>query len=540
MTSHAQSALSSQAFQMEVILPFIELVGESPILFGPLLFSPASLPCLEKEEDRMGLHAYLHAIGLMNNNNLSNNLSSEASPQQGLSSSLMLSQMTCLSIHPEFSHLSEKKKKSLLVDALYLLYFASYFRNLYAGEEVPSFNSFRKMIPASLEFIREKRNWEYLSIQAIDQEKTIRLHCVDLEICQRLGSLLDGIYRTPSTDSSPLPPSRAVFTSSVTDSVGCDWPSAAPRSSEIAKAIPSSRVAPSGPSRLTESVTEEVNTAPSRIQMYKRFVRAIRYFVDRLFHRFVNLFDKKSLFAGDAFGAFEAEEIIFLASSFEVLFEMSDRQTVADFKHKLRSLLHLKYGRPIEMFWKWVDDFYALKQAVIRGDVLSDSDSLFRLNPNFEISHLFLGTKLFIYSVYHLLFHSPPLPPYPPPILAEDLLLFFWTEESLLHQLNFSIKQIRRAPQEDLYADIRLLSHTYVYLSERYRFGKQEISGVRVRFIPSPSHQLKREGEAILEQLAQDRAESSIEIPKGKLEQALDPHFLDALAILWDGDFFRF
>ncbi len=53
----------------------------------------------------------------------------------------------------------------------------------------------------------------------------------------------------------------AVFTSSVTDSVGCEGPSAAPRSSEIAKVIPSSRVAPSGPSRLAESVTEEVNMA---------------------------------------------------------------------------------------------------------------------------------------------------------------------------------------------------------------------------------------------------------------------------------------
>lgn len=54
---------------------------------------------------------------------------------------------------------------------------------------------------------------------------------------------------------------EAVFTSSVIDSVGCERSSAAPRSSEIAKTTPSLGVAPSSLSRLTESVTEQVNTA---------------------------------------------------------------------------------------------------------------------------------------------------------------------------------------------------------------------------------------------------------------------------------------
>jgi len=57
-------------------------------------------------------------------------------------------------------------------------------------------------------------------------------------------------------------PTKASFTFFVTDSVGCERSSVAPRSSEIAKAILSSRVTPSGHSRLTESMTEKVNEAP--------------------------------------------------------------------------------------------------------------------------------------------------------------------------------------------------------------------------------------------------------------------------------------
>jgi len=70
----------------------------------------------------------------------------------------------------------------------------------------------------------------------------------------------------------------ASFTFSVIDSVGYERPSAAPRSSEIAKAIPSPRVTPSGHSRLTESVTEKVNEA----LIFTPLFRSLGAGVDRL------------------------------------------------------------------------------------------------------------------------------------------------------------------------------------------------------------------------------------------------------------------
>ena len=136
--------------------------------------------------------------------------------------------------------------------------------------------------------------------------------------------------------------------------------------------------------------------------------------------------------------------MIFIASSFEALFDINDKQAAADFKHKLRPLLHLKYGKPVELFWKWVDDFYEVKRHIVHGGdhIL---DPFFRYNPNFEISHILIGIKLFVYSVYYTLFqyrllHSIHEDPFTPPdfkwIHPEEILLFFWTESFLLHKLS--------------------------------------------------------------------------------------------------------
>ena len=189
------------------------------------------------------------------------------------------------------------------------------------------------MIPASEEFIKNKENWDNVHIREADREETICLHIIDPEICQGLGKALESIYQPSDAQDQEF------------------------------------------------------------VQAYKRLVRSIRYLVDRFFHRFVNLFDKGLNFSEEIF---EPEDVIFLASSFESLFNIDNSQeAAADFKHKLRPLLHLKYSRPVEIFWKWVDDFYEVKRRILHGDTFLDP--LFRLNPNFEVSHILLGIKLFVY-----------------------------------------------------------------------------------------------------------------------------------------------
>jgi len=333
---------------------------------------------------------------------------------------------TCISIAGE---VPADQREFLLIDALYLLYFTCTFRNLYNGTEILPFEPFRKMIPGSLEFIEDPSNWKSLEINAKDRNDAICLHLFYPELCQAFGSMLTSIYTTPETNEG-----------------------------------------------------------------YKRMIRSIRYLVDRFFPRFVNLLGQGLAFSE---ALFEPEDIIYLASAFESLFNIDEKDPVSDLKHKLRPLLHLKYSKPLELFWKWVHDFYNVKKSIIHGG--TNPDPLFRGNPNFEVSHVLIATKLFIYSVYSMLFkfhllESKTSDPYTPPdfrwIHPEEVLLFFWTEVSLLRKMHLFIPQFISEPdrQNELHSDVIFLTHLFTSMQERF-YQKEAIAGVR--FIPTPEQQIE-------------------------------------------------
>lgn len=435
MTAFVADPMTHQSFTLCACLPFVELAQEASIQIGPVIFWPAS-----KAQEFLPAHAstfqtYLESIGQIK--------ARSKSEKEDFVNTVRLSPagMTCASID---SNISPELYEYVLIDSLYLLYFACTFRNLYYGQEIPTFNAFRKMIPASMDFIHHRHNWEQAYIDETSRENTICIHLVDPEICQGLGKALEAIY-IPTDQNQEL------------------------------------------------------------IPVYKRLVRSIRYLVDRFFQRFVNLFDNGLNFSEELF---EPEDVIFLASSFETLFDINEKQPAADFKHKLRPLLHLKYGRPVELFWKWVDNFYEVKRQIVHGNMALDP--LFRLNPNFEISHTLLGIKLFIYSIYYTLYkyqlmHSTHEDPYTPPdfkwIHPEEVLLFFWTETNLLRKLSSFLRQISLAPQkEELYADIHLLTNLFVSLYERY-YLDHPANGAR--FIPTPLGDLEGYGAEILGKLKQ-------------------------------------
>jgi hypothetical protein len=427
-------------YHIYACLPFVELAHESTIKMGPISFWPASkYKSFLPSEAHDNFRKYIQSIGQIK-------AQTEEQKNKWINTVRLAPQgTTCISIEET---IEPSFREFLLIDSLYLLYFACTFRNLYYNNEIPSFDVFRKMIPASLEFINNKVQWEHLHIDEIHREKTVCLHLFDQEICTALGKMLWAIYHP----QNPI--------------------------------------------------------SPSALQNYKRLIRSIRYLVDRFFQRFVNLLGKGLNFPEKLF---EPEDVIFLVSSFEALFDINDRHPNADLKHKLRPLLHLKYSRPLEIFWKWIDDFYEAKRKIIHGGLIPNL--LFKENPNFEVSHILIGVKVFIYSAYYTLFKYHLIPSetfnaYTPPdfkwIHREEMLLFFWTESNLLQKLNTFIKQTRENPhQEELYADIYLLSNLFISMYEHYY--KDDYPHPEIKFIPTPLKELESLGHHILQHIEEEK-----------------------------------
>lgn len=440
-------------YHLYACLPFIELAYEASVHLGPVLFWPASrykdfLP----PDLHQSFRDYLESIG-----QVKTQLQME-SEEWVQTVQISPHGTTCVSI---FEDIPTEQREILLVDSLYLLYFACTFRNMYYGNEIPSFKAFSKVIPASPDFIQNPKNWKNLHINEIDRENTICVHLFDHKISKGLGRTLFHIYQTPE------------------------------------------------------------HTEPEKLEKYKRLVRSIRYLIDRFFHQFVNVVGHGLDFPENIF---EPEDIIFLASGYEALFNIHDQQAVADFKQKVRPLLHLKYSKPLELFWKWADDFYTVRKQVVHGG--ETPDPMFRFNPNFEVSHIVIGIKLFVYSVYYMLFKYQMLPsetknPHTPPdfewIHPEELLLFFWTEPSLLRKLLFFLIQIKETGHPEHADDIHFLANTFIDMQEHYN---NPLPPSGVRFIPTPVKELREDGQAILDIIHQAEVEDWTMILK-----ALPPEF---------------
>jgi len=397
-------------------LPFVEIAKEATIQIGPVLFWPSS-----KHAQHLPLHLN--------------------TPFQTYLSNIKLASqpITCVSISDE---IPIEDREAILIDSIYLLYFACTFRNLYYNAEVPHFSAFLKVIPASESFLSSQVN-----VESITLEPGVCIHLIDQEICHGLGIALNEIY---------------------------------------------------------------VNQSHPMVDSFKRLIRAIRYFVDCFFERFVNLVGLGLDFPQTLF---EAEDIIFLASSFESLLDISTLQPSADFKHKMRPMLHLKYSHPLEIFWKWVDGFYDLHKQIVHGG--DNPDPIFKGNRNFHVPYIFVGMKLFIYTIYYMLFkykliESKEIDLFSPPdfkcIHPQELLLFFWTEDSLIRKISLALLQAAD-PQHQKEA---------VWLAELFqemfiRYYRMEKNGV-VRFIPVPKDEFDREA-----RIVSDHAAAGATLPDGFL-----------------------
>ncbi|KAF3362046.1 hypothetical protein PHSC3_001357 [Chlamydiales bacterium STE3] len=398
--------------QLYACLPFVEFTREKGITLGPIHFWPSSTAKVHLPENFSSLfEEYIATV---------DKFSAKDLPRKAIA---------CISINDT---VPKDRRGSLLIDGIYLLYFASNFRNVYYSNEILKLSSFTKILPASEEIIKDRKIWTKTEISEGAREKAACISWVDEEIAQALGKALSIVY-DPTSEYSAF----------------------------------------------DESI---------------RLIRAIRFFVDRFFSKFENLLSYGLDLPPNLF---EPEDILFLASSFDVLLTINDQQPASDFRQKVRPMLHLKFSKPVELFWKWVESFYLLKKQVIQG--ISRPEDLFTANPNFNVPLMHIGIKLFIYVLYYKLYEnhwiaSESTNRFIPPdfhwIHPQEILNFFWTEESILRKTSLLLmqRQQHREMSQENQSDLYLLSALFTSLMEKFYFPSPSNY---IKYIPTPESLLE-------------------------------------------------
>lgn len=132
------------------------------------------------------------------------------------------------------------------------------------------------------------------------------------------------------------------------------------------------------------------------------------------------------------------KDYLLISTGFEVLFTLNPSFPHADLRQHLRPLLHLKFSNPVELLWKWVDQFYTIRNAILSGE--HPTEPLFLENPTVKSPLLLIGEKLLIYAIYDMLFTNQflegkngtlTIPDDFNSIHPERVLVYFWTRETL-------------------------------------------------------------------------------------------------------------
>jgi len=382
--------LDSKGYKPFVCLPFLYLDLSEPIVMGPIRFSPS---------DRIG--------------------------------------GATVSIHPS---IRDETRFELLIDSLYLLYFASTFIDLYHTIKPPHFEAFTKIIP-----VRQKPSEEELekidSISSIE-ENLYHLVYINSNMQKGLGEALNLVYLKGKTEENE-----------------------------------------------------------KRYGEMKRLIRSIRYFIHCFYEKFQNLVEKGLDFSPHLY---EPEDALFLYTAFESLFDIDPLQAPADFKQKLRPVLQLKFGKPIEVIWKWVDGFYAMKNHLVHtGEV---ANPLFLDNENFSVPYLVFAVKLFIYSVYYKLTINRMIAEkrdgaYAPwafkGVEREEVVGMLWPEAEILKKIALLIMQVEQGKiSEEYLVELKMLGKIYIHTLKTYYFRKDK--GEDIAFIPAANQNIENFVEAIL------------------------------------------
>lgn len=171
-------------------------------------------------------------------------------------------------------------------------------------------------------------------------------------------------------------------------------------------------------------------------------------------------------------------QFLMLSLAFEALLKLNPRSPAADLRQRLRPLLHLKFSRPVELLWSFVDQFYLAREEEISG--VLHTRPLFLSNPNVEISLESLAEKLFIYIFYEELFLEGLLegkegtsttPDNFKSIHPERVLVFFWPEETLSKKQILFTEPSKIIPEAEI-AMLQSLRHQHKQLQKRSQKGE--------------------------------------------------------------------
>jgi hypothetical protein len=332
-------------------------------------------------------------------------------------------EMTCVWVD---SKIPKSQRPVLLIDALSLLYFNTFHRDLYLNLPIPAFQTFTKFIPIAPEELEHPLSESDLTLQLTLREGS-DVGELEPSITEGFGAALSLIY-------------------------------------------------------LPDRCAEDKTTCSDA----RRLLRAVRLFTHGFATPFENVYADGAQFPH---ALFKAEDMMYLSSSFEGLLDLDPRHPVADLKYKSRSILGLQYSGAMDLFWAWVDGFFALKdRCVHRGE---DPDYEFRANPNFIVSYHYLGVRLFIFLLYHLLEEAhllvAPEGGRPASVDRCEIVVLFWTEEAILSCIESNLKNWCAPDAYCVNPRVgRELIQLYCTLYHRFFEGKGKATHSALRFIPSP------------------------------------------------------
>ncbi len=262
-------------YKMYACLPYLSLQSKKPIGMGPIRFYPSAVSddfIGHSEQEEM--KAYFHLKPEINHG-------------------------TCICVHPG---INEDEIPELLVDALYLLYFAATYQPLYHNDRPPQFDAMTKFVPAIKRETSNPESINLLKALNVNQSQIVSVTISDYLMSDALGQLLSRSY------------------------------------------LPAERQSPG----------EDPNQS-------RRIIRSIRYFLHCFYEKFENLLGSGVRFKEKIY---EPEDFLFLVTAFETLFDLDPNHPGADLKQKLRPVLHVKFGPPLETIWKWIDGFFEIKTAI--------------------------------------------------------------------------------------------------------------------------------------------------------------------------------
>lgn len=223
-----------------------------------------------------------------------------------------------------------------------------------------------------------------------------------------------------------------------------------------------------------------------------RMTRAAQYFSRRFYDKFKEPLTRY---------ASEPEDIVFMATAFEALFDINETyqrirkvnpnySTRQALKEKLGKCLNLGNKKPVKVFNDWVDGFYDLRNEIVHGK--SPTKYIFDGNPNYKVSYIMLAVELFLFSIF-MEFDKRKY--FGPPsrlshlIVKSSVLHYFWKQNELLLEILDDLVILKRSKGRKNYlrAMVKLNHDQHVYGDS---YGQQILSNLR--FTTSNLNQSKK------------------------------------------------